>query len=107
VLGTMRELGPTAPQLHDEIARAALAAPLDVVAGVGDFADALARVGRGDARVVTAPDVDELWPRLVGRLKPDALVLLKASRGMRLERLVPYVTAWAGVGGDALPGAAH
>jgi len=39
--------------------------------------------------------VDELWPLLAPRLAPDALILLKASRGMRLERLVPYVTAWA------------
>jgi UDP-N-acetylmuramoyl-tripeptide--D-alanyl-D-alanine ligase len=40
--------------------------------------------------------VDELWPLLRPRLAPDAVILLKASRGMRLERLVPYLQAWAG-----------
>jgi len=65
---------------------------------VGDFAAALARVGAGDSRVVTAPDVDELWAALAPRLEPDAVILLKASRGVRLERMVPHVTAWAAGG---------
>ncbi len=104
VLGTMRELGAHADRLHDEVARRAVAADLDVVAGVGDFAAALARVAPGDARVVTAPDPDALWPLLAPRLAPDAVLLLKASRGVRLERLVPYLAAWAGGGGgDAAP----
>jgi UDP-N-acetylmuramoyl-tripeptide--D-alanyl-D-alanine ligase len=95
VLGTMRELGPTARALHDEIAARALAGPYDLVAGVGEFAPALQAAGRGDPRVVTADDVDALWPLLGPRLKPDAVILLKASRGMRLERLVPYLESWA------------
>ena len=40
VLGTMLELGPTTPQLHDEIARAAMAANVDIIGGVGEFAAA-------------------------------------------------------------------
>jgi len=99
VLGTMRELGAHADRMHDDVARAALAAPIDLVAGVGDFAAALARVAVGDARVVTAPDVDELWTALAPRLEPDAVILLKASRGMHLERMVPHIAAWAAAGG--------
>ena len=63
ILGTMRELGTHAPRLHDEIARYALATPIDIVAGVGEMGEALrAAVGaaNGGARVVTAPDVEEL-----------------------------------------------
>ena len=56
---------------------------------------ALRRVAPDDARVVTAPDVDELWPRLAPRLAPDATILLKASRGVRLERILPHITTWA------------
>jgi UDP-N-acetylmuramoyl-tripeptide--D-alanyl-D-alanine ligase len=96
VLGTMRELGAHADRLHDEVARRAVAAPLDVIAGVGDVAAALTRVAPGDPRVVTADDPDALWPLLAPRLAPDAVVLLKASRGVRLERLVPHLAAWAG-----------
>lgn len=95
VLGTMRELGDATDALHREVALAALAAPLEVVAGVGLFAAALESEGAGDPRVVTAPDVDELWPLLEPRLAPDALILLKGSRGARLERLLPYISAWA------------
>ncbi|MGZ8413071.1 MAG: UDP-N-acetylmuramoyl-tripeptide--D-alanyl-D-alanine ligase [Gemmatirosa sp.] len=107
VLGSMRELGAQADRLHAELARDALARGLDVVAGVGDVATALAAVAPDDPRVVAAPDVDELWPLLAPRLAPDAMILLKASRGMRLERLVPHLEAWAGVSRDAPEPAAH
>jgi UDP-N-acetylmuramyl pentapeptide synthase len=32
---------------------------------------------------------------LKSRLAPDAVLLLKASRGVRLERLVPLIERWA------------
>jgi UDP-N-acetylmuramoyl-tripeptide--D-alanyl-D-alanine ligase len=95
VLGTMLELGPTAPHLHDEIARTALASDVDLIAAVGEFEAALKRVGAPPERVVAAADADALWPRLASRLRPDAIILLKGSRGVRLERLVPLITAWA------------
>jgi UDP-N-acetylmuramoyl-tripeptide--D-alanyl-D-alanine ligase len=95
VLGTMRELGTAGPALHAEIAQRALASPFEVIAGVGDFAAALEQAGGTDPRLVTAPDIDALWPRLRGRLAPDAVILLKASRGVRLERLVTPLTEWA------------
>lgn len=95
VLGTMLELGPAAPELHDRIARAALDAKVDVIAGVGEFAEALKRVGAPEHQVVSAADADAIWPKLVSRLRPDAVILLKGSRGVKLERLVPLVTSWA------------
>ena len=95
VLGTMLELGPTAPGLHDEIARAALDAKMDLIGGVGEFAAALARVGAPADRIVTAPDAEALWPALSSRLDRNAIILLKGSRGVRLERLVPLLTRWA------------
>ncbi len=95
VLGTMRELGPTAAELHRDIARRALASGADVVAGIGEFRAALEAEGAGDARVVTGGDVDDLWPVLQQRLQPNAAILLKASRGVRLERLLPHLHAWA------------
>jgi UDP-N-acetylmuramoyl-tripeptide--D-alanyl-D-alanine ligase len=95
VLGTMRELGAGADALHAEIAVRALQSGADIVAGIGAFAPALEAAAAGDPRVVTAGDVDDLWPRLAPRLAPDAVILLKASRGVRLERLVPHLTDWA------------
>jgi UDP-N-acetylmuramoyl-tripeptide--D-alanyl-D-alanine ligase len=94
VLGTMRELGAASEQCHADIAGLALASGADIVAGIGEFAPALEKQnGRG--RVITAPDVEDLWPQLQVRLKRDAIILLKASRGVQLERLVPHLTTWA------------
>jgi len=95
VLGTMRELGATSARLHEEIAALALASGAEVVAGIGEFAGALEKAGAGRPEVVTANDVEDLWPKLEGRLTPDSIILLKASRGVQLERLVPHLTTWA------------
>lgn len=95
ILGTMRELGAHSKRLHEEIAREAVQSSIDLIAGCGEFEGALEAVGAGDARIVTAPDVDELWAKLSPKLHRDALILLKASRGVRLERLVPHLTTWA------------
>jgi UDP-N-acetylmuramoyl-tripeptide--D-alanyl-D-alanine ligase len=45
--------------------------------------------------VLGAPEPEALWPLLAPRLAPDAMILLKASRGVRLERLVAPLEAWA------------
>ena len=95
VLGTMLELGPQTPRLHEEIARHALDCGVDIVASIGEFAAALQRLAPDDGRVIAAADVGELWERLAPRLAPDAVILLKGSRGMRLERLVAPIADWA------------
>ncbi|MDO8500392.1 MAG: UDP-N-acetylmuramoyl-tripeptide--D-alanyl-D-alanine ligase [Gemmatimonadaceae bacterium] len=95
VLGTMRELGEASTRCHDDISRLALDSGADVVAGIGEFAESLARIGKEDPRIVTAESVSELWPRLFPRMQPDAVILLKASRGVQLEQLVPHLTTWA------------
>lgn len=95
VLGSMLELGPTSAALHDEIARLALASGASLIAGVGEFERALSEAALGDARVVVAPDVPDLWPILAPRLAARSIVLLKGSRGARLERLVPMLEAHA------------
>lgn len=95
ILGSMRELGAGAAQLHRDIARFALDSPAELVVGVGAFADALEALAPGNPRVVTSTDLDTLWAQLEPRLDRRAVILLKASRGMRLEQLVPAITAWA------------
>jgi UDP-N-acetylmuramoyl-tripeptide--D-alanyl-D-alanine ligase len=94
VLGTMRELGAASAQCHADIAGLALASGADIVAGIGEFAPALEQQTERE-RVITATDVEDLWPLLQRRLQRDAIILLKASRGVQLERLVPHLTTWA------------
>jgi len=77
------------------VARTALDSPLELIVGVGGFAEALQRVGRGDARTVGGADPAAAWEAMRSRLAPDAVILLKGSRGVRLERLVPMIAEWA------------
>jgi UDP-N-acetylmuramoyl-tripeptide--D-alanyl-D-alanine ligase len=94
VLGSMRELGAASERAHREVAEAAVASGAELVCGIGDFAAPLRALGEA-SRVLVANDVDDLWPLLRQRLQPDAAVLLKASRGVKLERLLPLLTTWA------------
>jgi UDP-N-acetylmuramoyl-tripeptide--D-alanyl-D-alanine ligase len=95
VLGTMLELGAQADRLHDDVARAALQLPIELLVGVGAFGAALARVAPGDPRVVTGADPESAWGAARSRVTPDAVILLKGSRGVRLERLIPVISEWA------------
>jgi UDP-N-acetylmuramoyl-tripeptide--D-alanyl-D-alanine ligase len=95
VIGSMLELGAHSEAYHREIAERALQSSAGVVAGVGEFTRAFQQLGNVNGRVVVADTADALWPQLAPRLAPDAVVLLKASRGVKLERLVPFIEAWA------------
>ncbi|MBW8772865.1 MAG: hypothetical protein JF590_06215, partial [Gemmatimonadetes bacterium] len=90
VAGTMRELGADSARYHAEVAEALVALQPDLLAAVGEFVPALEphRAALG-ARLLTAPDAPTLAPLLAARLKGDELVVLKASRGPALERILP------------------
>jgi UDP-N-acetylmuramoyl-tripeptide--D-alanyl-D-alanine ligase len=90
VAGTMKELGPDSPRYHREIAEALVALRPDLLAAVGEFVPALEphRARLGEA-LLTAPDAPALAPLLRARLRGDEVVVLKASRGAALERILP------------------
>jgi len=71
----------------------------DLLAAVGDFVPALApfRGELGD-RLVVADDVAALGQHLAARLDGTELVVLKASRGVALERIIPLLTSRAAHG---------
>ncbi|MDT8340503.1 MAG: UDP-N-acetylmuramoyl-tripeptide--D-alanyl-D-alanine ligase [Longimicrobiales bacterium] len=91
LLGTMRELGSHASALHDDVLAHALALGLDVVVATGAFADALPGA-RADA-LVRERDPEAALERILPTLREGGILLLKASRGERLERLIPRVEA--------------
>ena len=69
---------------------------VDLLAAVGDFVPALAPYAeRLGERLLTAGDVPALAPRLSAMLRGDEVVVLKASRGVALERILPALTARA------------
>jgi UDP-N-acetylmuramoyl-tripeptide--D-alanyl-D-alanine ligase len=93
LLGTMLELGEESATFHDQMAGEVVAAHPDLVGAVGEFAPALARRNLGD-RLVTAADAESLGRAIAGRLHGGELVLLKASRGVHLERAIPQLIRW-------------
>ena len=96
VAGTMRELGEDAPALHQEIAEALVDLHPELLAAVGDFVPALKPyAGALRHRLVTAADPLALIPVLAQHLRGDELVVLKASRGVALERILPALKARA------------
>jgi UDP-N-acetylmuramoyl-tripeptide--D-alanyl-D-alanine ligase len=91
VLGDMLELGPDEERLHREIGERA-ARSVDALVAVGErgrwMAEAAAAAGA--VRVLSAEDADEAAVVLERDLAPGPgdLVLLKASRGIGLDRAV-------------------
>ncbi|MEJ2083338.1 MAG: cyanophycin synthetase, partial [Acidobacteriota bacterium] len=91
VLGDMLELGPTAPELHRRVGmRAAEVAALLVT--VGSLAEHL-RAGAIEAGLPMAAtrhfaSAEEAAEALPGLLHDGDLVLVKASRGVHLDRIV-------------------
>jgi UDP-N-acetylmuramoyl-tripeptide--D-alanyl-D-alanine ligase len=97
VAGTMRELGASSAALHREVAEALVKLDPELLAAVGEFVPALApHAERLGERLIGAPDPVALGPLLSERLRGDEVVVLKASRGVALERILPALVAVAG-----------
>jgi UDP-N-acetylmuramoyl-tripeptide--D-alanyl-D-alanine ligase len=91
VLGSMLELGQGSAAIHSELAARIAALDLDVIAATGEFADAFAAHSAAlGARLITVHDAADAWAPLESRLQGDEVVLLKGSRGVALERLLPH-----------------
>jgi UDP-N-acetylmuramoyl-tripeptide--D-alanyl-D-alanine ligase len=105
VLGDMLELGPEAERWHEEIGRYAAGLPVGrlvtVGALAGRMADGAGAAGlaadaiRRCADVADARAVLQCWLE-AGEIRPGDVVLVKGSRGMRMERLIDGLTAGSG-----------
>jgi UDP-N-acetylmuramoyl-tripeptide--D-alanyl-D-alanine ligase len=87
VAGEMLELGSAAEGLHRDSGRHAAEKKIDVVIGVRGLAQALAEGACGagvQAQFLETPEQAGEW--LARELRPGDAVLLKASRGVKLER---------------------
>ncbi len=93
VVGTMLELGPESARLHAEVAREIAQRKPALVAAVGAFARVFESLREAlGGRLIVAADADALGPKLKSALHGNELVLLKASRGVALERVLNYLT---------------
>ena len=95
VVGSMLELGPTSPALHERAARQIADAKIDLIVATGDFVPAFSALGsKLGERLIAESDPMQAWTQLETRLQGDEVVLLKGSRGVRLERLLPHLEAY-------------
>jgi UDP-N-acetylmuramoyl-tripeptide--D-alanyl-D-alanine ligase len=87
VAGEMLELGPVGEELHRESGRHIAGKSIDVVLGVRGLAQALvdgAREAGTHAEFVATPEEAGEW--LARETRDGDVVLLKASRGVKLEK---------------------
>lgn len=90
VIGSMLELGPTSERLHREVGALAARTGIQWLGATGPFAQDIAAGARSEGldQVVAVTDAMELQGALETTLKPGHWLLLKGSRGQRLERIL-------------------
>ena len=95
VLGTMRELGEHSVALHRQIGALASDLGLDglVVVDGGAEGEAMAKAAVGVERLARVATPEQALGPLLEWLRPNDQLLLKASRGVALERLIPLLEA--------------
>jgi len=100
VLGTMLELGEQSLALHRQVAARARELGLDglVVVAAGAEGDAMVEAAAGMARLVRVSTPEAAAAPLLEWLTPGDVLLLKGSRGVALETLLPPLQA--GLAGD-------
>ncbi len=100
VFGDMLELGDKAEEYHAELGRKIAASEVDFLVLLGSFAavvkDAAVKAGLDASSISIASDHSAAVELLTNYLKPGDLLLLKASRGIRLELIEQGLKATLG-----------
>lgn len=99
VLGDMLELGQESERFHTQLGAWVAQTRIDHLVVTGAFAPVVtgAAIAAGmDSRCITiAPVLEDIQAALDQRLKSETIVLVKASRGIKLDRVVGYLKAVA------------
>lgn len=92
VLGDMLELGPRAVELHREAGRDVASRDIRLLVGVGplglEIVEGARQAGMPEARLATAADAEAAGRLLVEWVRDGDVILVKASRGIGLERTI-------------------
>ena len=89
VVGEMKELGPAAEREHRQLGEAAALAGVALLVSCGGFADLTARAAeRSGVSVFCTKDAAEAAVVCLEHVRSGDRVLVKASRGVRAERVV-------------------
>jgi UDP-N-acetylmuramoyl-tripeptide--D-alanyl-D-alanine ligase len=97
VMGDMRELGERGVELHREVGRFAAGLPIELLVGVGALAahilEGALEAGAAPSKLRSVSTAEEAGKLLLDELREGDVVLLKASRGIGLERAIDVVRA--------------
>jgi UDP-N-acetylmuramoyl-tripeptide--D-alanyl-D-alanine ligase len=89
VVGDMLELGPNAAQMHEEVGEFVARHGIDQLIACGPLGRSLAKgarnAGQDPSHIVETPDAYVAANTVKAIAKPGDVVLIKASRGMKLE----------------------
>jgi len=100
VLGDMKELGALSSEAHRRAGHLAAGRRLDLLVAFGPLAHDLAAAAReGGMRVVHTTDLEEVLTILRRDVRPGAVVLVKGSRAMAMERITSALETLGGTGG--------
>ena len=88
VLGDMLELGEKSAGEHEKIGERVSALGIDMVVALGEFSESVLSGAGGATRRRAAGSHAEAADILAEFCGPDDLVLLKGSRGMRMEEII-------------------
>ena len=93
VLGDMGELGESSAAAHEEVGRRAAENGVDCLVAVGQSSGIMASAARtaGLRDVFDLFDVEKVGPAVTEIVRPGDVVLVKASRSARLERVVDFL----------------
>jgi UDP-N-acetylmuramoyl-tripeptide--D-alanyl-D-alanine ligase len=100
VLGSMLELGDRSEALHRAALEDAMSYPLDLVLATGLFAEVASDLqpGPDGPELRIAEELDRAEELLLDSLEGREVVLLKASRGVAMEKLIPSLERHFGPG---------
>jgi UDP-N-acetylmuramoyl-tripeptide--D-alanyl-D-alanine ligase len=104
ILGSMGELGPRSALHHEAILKEARVLGLDAVVALGSFAEAAGRIEgeMGSTRLVPVASLDAVPSAVSALAGHGAAILLKGSRSVGLEAVLPALeTMLTNDGGEA------
>ncbi|BCA55826.1 UDP-N-acetylmuramoyl-tripeptide--D-alanyl-D-alanine ligase [Nitrospira sp. KM1] len=101
VLGDMLELGPTARQMHLDVGRFLASQQVTRLIACGvlgqDIAEGARKGGMTRSSIVEVPDASSAVDCVRRTIRQGDVVLVKASRGMKMEQVVQGVTGMRAV----------
>jgi UDP-N-acetylmuramoyl-tripeptide--D-alanyl-D-alanine ligase len=94
ICGDMLELGPQTKCLHEEIGRRAAETKVCVILSFGNFSRWIGEAAQKEnskIEIFHSDQVKDIQTQMRRHLRPLDCVLIKGSRGMKMERFVEYI----------------